>query len=310
MSHPADDVREKLELFRGLNAFTDRSAACVALLVTRRFAQRRETSPHAYLAARGTQVAGLGAGAINQVLASHGVDLRLGGEAGRTSAGSVGRMQDYLRFMSEWPRETDWSAVERFWIEQIQRTSSRTKLRMRWDETCSLRFGFMAFFAEISGRKFDPLRRRRLNQVLQHLVGAKLDLVLGEGEVTHHPVAEADQAEGRAGDFTAGDAAIHVTTHPGEAVIARCLDNLAHGLRPILITPANRAAAADALADAAGIAQRVEVVEIEQFLASNLHEWSRFQKTSLRPRVAELFTRYNTLIDTHEHDPSLRIELA
>ncbi len=78
----------------------------------------------------------------------------------------------------------------------------------------------------------------------------------------------------------------------------------------MLVTLASRAAAADALADAVGIADRVDVVEIEQFLATNLHEWSRFQKQNHRPRVTDLVERYNALIDTHEHDPSLKIEMA
>ncbi len=122
------------------------------------------------------------------------------------------------------------------------------------------------------------------------------------GVVKHHAVAEADQAKGRAGDFTPGDAAIHVTTHASDVLLVRCADNLAAGLRPLIITLSGR--------DAAGIADRVDVIDIEQFLAANLHERSLFQKQGQRLRVAELLARYNTLIDEYEHDPSLRIELT
>jgi len=146
--------------------------------------------------------------------------------------------------------------------------------------------------------------------MLQHLVGAKLDLVLGIGVIAHHPVAEADAAEGRAGDFTPGDVAIHVTTHPGDALLKRCADNLDAGLRPMIVTTAARAAGVDTLAESAGLTDRIDILDIEQFLAANLHERSAFTKANHRPKVKELILRYNELIDLHEGDPSLRIEIA
>jgi hypothetical protein len=37
--------------------------------------------------------------------------------------------------------------------------------------------------------------------ILQHLVGAKLDVVLGNGKITHHGFSVADQPSERKGDF-------------------------------------------------------------------------------------------------------------
>jgi hypothetical protein len=141
-------------------------------------------------------------------------------------------------------------------------------------------------------------------------VGAKLDLVLGPGKISHHSACEADQAEGRAGDFYLGDATIHVTTHPSEALMAKCAANLAAGLRPLVITTPAKIAFADSLADGARIASRVDIIDIEQFLSANLFESSFFETAALRPRLAELLDRYNQLIEAHEHDPALRIELG
>ena len=146
--------------------------------------------------------------------------------------------------------------------------------------------------------------------MLQHLVGAKLELVLGDGQVEHHSASEADQAEGRAGDFSLGDVAIHVTTSPGEALIQKCRDNLNAGLRPVLVTTSARTLVAEGLADSAGIANRVDVLDIEQFLAANLHERSLFSTEKRTTTTAELIRRYNAILDKVETDPSLKIELS
>jgi len=149
-----------------------------------------------------------------------------------------------------------------------------------------------------------------LNIVLEHLVGATLDIVLGEGKVTHHSASEADEAEGRAGDFVLADVAIHVTTHPGEALMAKCARNISDGLRPLIVTTSRQTSAADEHAERAGIALRVDTLDVEQFLAANLYERALFSAKNHIPKTAELLARYNELIDAHETDPSLKIKIA
>jgi len=149
-----------------------------------------------------------------------------------------------------------------------------------------------------------------LDIVLLHLVGAKLDIILGAGKVAHHSASEADEAEGRAGDFVLADVAIHVTTHPGEALMAKCKCNIDAGLRPLIVTTSRQTSAADEHAERAGIASRVDTLDIEQFLAANLYERALFSAKNCIPKTAELLARYNALIDAHETDPSLKIEIA
>jgi hypothetical protein len=72
--------------------------------------------------------------------------------------------------------------------------------------------------------------------MLQHLVGAKLDVVLGEGEIIHHGFSVADQSTDRTADFQIESVAIHVTTRPSENLIRKCEQNLGGGLRPVIIT--------------------------------------------------------------------------
>src|ERR1700733_3205390 len=65
--------------------------------------------------------------------------------------------------------------------------------------------------------------------MLQHLVGAKLDLVLGKGKIAHHGFTVADQSTERKGDFQADDVCLHITTFPSEALVRKCASNLRDG---------------------------------------------------------------------------------
>lgn len=145
--------------------------------------------------------------------------------------------------------------------------------------------------------------------LIQHLVGAKLDLTLGAGLIAHHGFSRADGPKGQAGDFLVDDVAIHVTTSPGEAVIERCRENLDHGFRPVLVTTQRGATVAEALAHDQGISDRIDIFEIEQFIALNLYKLGRFAGTGRQVAVYDLIERYNAIVDEIEADPSLRIEL-
>ena len=68
-------------------------------------------------------------------------------------------------------------------------------------------------------------------------------------------------------------------------------------------------AVADGLAETRQIADRIDVLDIEQFLAANLHERSLFRAENRASKIRELIARYNALIETHETDPSLLIEI-
>ena len=53
---------------------------------------------------------------------------------------------------------------------------------------------------------------------------------------------------------------------------------------------------------------RIDVIEIEQFLAANLYEWSGFERQARPTTVKDLIDRYNKIVTECETDPSLRIE--
>jgi hypothetical protein len=107
-----------------------------------------------------------------------------------------------------------------------------------------------------------------------------------------------------------GDTAIHVTTAPSEALIRKCCDNLAQSLRPLIITTSGGVGGALALAKNANVADRIDILEIEQFIATNVYEWTSFEDTKRAMTVSQLVNTYNHIIDTCETDHSLKITIG
>jgi hypothetical protein len=137
--------------------------------------------------------------------------------------------------------------------------------------------------------------------------GGKDRTALPDTKITHEGFSVADTPFGRKGDFLIGDTAIHVTTAPTEALIRKCCDNLAQSLRPLVITTQSGVGGAIALAKNADVAERIDIIEIEQFIATNVYEWSAFQQTKRSVTVRQIVNAYNRIIDQCETNPSLKI---
>lgn len=146
--------------------------------------------------------------------------------------------------------------------------------------------------------------------VLQHLVGAKLQLLMeNKQEIEHNGFSVADAPTGRSGDFIVGNTIIHVTTAPGELLMDKCLDNIHSGYRPFIITVSESMPAAKSLAGIKGVLKNVEIVDAEQFISTNVYEWSGFDSTRHKGTIEKLIVIYNQLIDTYETDLSLKVSL-
>jgi hypothetical protein len=145
--------------------------------------------------------------------------------------------------------------------------------------------------------------------MLQHLVGAKLDLVLGVGKLKHHSHSVADQSTDRKGDFLVEAVAIHVTTHPSEALVRKCAGNLRAGLKPLIISFGDGVAGAMFLLKNSELADRVDVLDAGQFLTANVYERSLFNAAECRVTLGKLLQRYNEIVATCETDPTLRVRI-
>lgn len=77
----------------------------------------------------------------------------------------------------------------------------------------------------------------------------------------------------------------------------------------MLVTVDGGLAVARGLARNLGIEDRIDVFEVEQFVALNLYELGGFAAEGRKLAVKDLVTRYNKIVDEVETDPSLRINL-
>lgn len=145
--------------------------------------------------------------------------------------------------------------------------------------------------------------------MLQHLVGAKLNLLL-DTPVEHHGAAVADEVSGRGGDILVEDVVTHVTTAPTEALMMKCGQNLGDGLRPLIITTETGRRVAEGLADQSGNSARLDVLEAEQFLAGNLYEIGKFCLKGRQATAEVLVSEYNKIIDECETDSGLKIDVG
>jgi len=219
-------------------------------------------------------------------------------------------MRDYVAFLNNLATtcNVDLDAVEAFWIERVHEFFSAKPFKIRLDSSYSLRTLVRDVIAQAVERQRNSPGMQYAGAVLQHLVGAKLDCALGAGSFEHNSFSTSDAQTGRNGDFFIGDVAIHVTTAPGEAVINRCQDNLDQGHRPVIVTTARGLTVAEGLAENCGLGQRIDIFEVEQFVALNLYELGKFAADGRRIAVGEVVTRYNEIVDQFETDPSLKID--
>jgi len=306
-----EELNQALADFTKENKFARKGPLCVAIVMTQHAkASGLPLDPANLLTDQGGQVLGLGRNAVQAVLNRHGITRILAAEGGRTSRGSIGNMRQYVGFLNKLAEvgDVDLDAVEDFWIARVHEFFSAKPFKIRLDASRSLRTVVRDVLQQAEERQKNTPGMNYVGGVMQHMIGAKLDCALGAGKFEHNSFSTSDAQTGRPGDFFIGDVAIHVTTSPGEAVIERCRDNLDDGYRPVLVTMQRGLTVAEALADNAGIADRIDVFEIEQFIALNLYELGNFAAEGRRVAVADLVNRYNEIIEDVETDPSMKID--
>lgn len=302
--------KQLLVEFAKANRFAGKGPLSVALFITQKARAGLPLNPEKLLAKSRGQIEGLGPSAVQAILSRHGIERVLSKEAGRTSRGSIAKMLDYTKFLNSYKGDIDLDLVELFWIGRVREFFAGKPFKLRVDGALSIRAAIRDVLQQAKLRQTEIVGSRFEGTMLQHLVGAKLDLVLQVGKIQHHSVSEADQADDRAGDFIVGDVAIHVTTNASESLLQKCVANLGAGLHPLIVTLPAKASVADSMAETAGVQDRIDILDIEQFLAANLHERALFNSKSRKPKMLELIEHYNALIDEFEADPSLRIEVA
>jgi hypothetical protein len=323
-AHTMTQFKSSLKAFSAKYRINSKGTLALTLFVTRKASE--QTPPFSadnFLSKQGGQVAGLGKGAVQAILADHGIDRVLAAEAGRTSQGSIQNMRAYLALLNLLSQENrlDLPEIENWWIDRIREYFKlhpldlnekyhRSKpFSLKVDSSKSIRSIISDLIEAAFARQRECPGVMVTGAVMQHLVGAKIETALPNAKIVHEGFSVADAPSGRKGDFLIGDTAIHVTTAPTEALIRKCCDNLAQSIRPLIITTQSGVGGAIALAKNADVAERIDIIEIEQFIATNVYEWTAFQQTKRAVSVRQMIEVYNRIIAQCETDPSLKIEI-
>lgn len=307
----------QLEL--SLNAFSSRyriygKGPLSAVLVATRKASNL-TPPFSvknFFTPQGDHMAVLEKNAVQAILADHNISRVLAEEGGRTSRGSIQKMRAYVEFLNELEQEKllDFAAIEKWWIGRVRKFFRSKPFSLKVDSSKSIRSIVSDLIEAAFARQRECPGVMVAGAVMQHLVGAKIATAMPDVKIKHEGFSVADAPAGRKGDFLIGDTAIHVTTAPTEALIRKCCDNLAQNIRPLVITTQSGVGGAIALAKNADIADRFDILEIEQFVTANIYKWSAFQQTKRTLTVRRLVKTYNRIIGECETDPSLKIAMG
>ena len=290
-----------------------KGALCVGLVVTRE--ARDHGLPLVFdslLTENRGQVRILGKSPVQKVLGEHGIMRVLAEEGGRTNRGNMGLVEKYVSLLNaKMFTAVQLDQIESWWVDRVREYFAGKPLVMRFDPAKSIRSVVHDLIEVAEKRQAQNRGGQIVGAVLQHLVGAKLSLVLPEYTTAQmHGASVSDVVSDRDGDFAYGDAVIHVTSAPGEAVIRKCAHNIEEGCRPIVITLSKRVSVAEGLAEAAGIANRIEVWDVEQFLSMNLNERGLFNQAGRKDMAVRLIVAYNSIVDSCETDPSLKIQMG
>ncbi|MBR5548858.1 MAG: DUF4928 family protein [Kiritimatiellae bacterium] len=304
---------ETLRRFFDDNQMGSKGALCVGLVVTREAIERGlPIDFESLLTENRGQVRILGKAPVQKILGDHGITRVLAEEGGRTNRGNMGLEAKYLSLLNvEKCSKDELVKVEAWWIDRVHDFFAGKPLVMKFDSSKSIR-SIVHDLVEVAEKRQSQNRGGQVvGAVLQHLVGAKLSLVIPKGKMPQmHGAYVADAVSDRGGDFAYGDAVIHVTSAPGEAVVRKCARNIDDGFHPIIITTNRRISVAEGLAESAGIADRLEVWDIEQFLSMNLNEHGLFSHDGRKDMAIRLVEAYNKIIESCETDPSLKIQIG
>lgn len=305
------NAEEKLRLFQLENNIVTKGTLSFVVQFTRMVREKEfPLDPNDFKTEKEGQVAGLGGGNLKKILRDHGITQQLSSEGGRTSRGSMGLMIKYVDFLNTWNAEepVNFDEIEAFWAEQVREYFRNQPFVLTADASKTVGANLDELFEQARKRQKQNPGTQYLGTVLQHLVAAKLCLILPEGSFEIHGASVADAPTARSGDFVINKTIIHCTTSVGDLLINKCKTNIANGFRPVIITIFERVQTALNQIEDAGLSGRIEVWDIQQFLSSNVHEHSLFDEGKQNATLGTIIENYNHIVHEKETDPSLRIE--
>ncbi|MBF57121.1 MAG: hypothetical protein CME80_05285 [Halomonas sp.] len=297
---------------RAKNGAMNTNVMNVGLAVSRMVADGLPISNERLFSKGKSQVRGLSGSTIAKILETHGETRLFTREGGRTSRGTVHLaeqfrdiLNDITPFHSEGLPTIDISFLLEDFFTKCVRIDyfDKQTITVDIDPTKPVSAIVTDILNAAAERSDKPS-----GAVLQHLIGAKLQLRFPEIEIGLDQANAADMQTDREGDFQVGTTAFHVTIAPMEKLISRCVENRRAGYRPVILTPESRVLAARQMAENVGMPNQISVQAAEVFIGTNIEEIAIYDGDKIREGVARLIRSYNDRIESIEVDKSLMIK--
>jgi hypothetical protein len=249
---------------------------------------------------------------IKGVLKRFGETRTYSREGGRTTRGARPAAERFVAHLNAVTELETLSAVERANVaDALQRWLAENPVQQYFDrQQIEVEISLEKPGAQIVADILEAADvKNQGGAVAQHLVGAKLSLRYPHIEIENYSYTTADQQLGRPGDFVIGDTVFHVTVAPMPAVVEKCGQNIRNGYRAMLLMTESKTPAARAMAETAGLQNRIGIASIESFVGQNVEEMGEFGKTKLAANIQALLNKYNERVEQAETDLWLLIEI-
>lgn len=307
-----DAAKEWYENQRAQNGAMNTNVMNAGLVVSHMVADGLPISDERLFSKGKSQVRGLSGSSIAKILEQHGETRLFTREGGRTSRGTVHLAESFRDILNGIPltHSENLSATDiSFLLEDFFTACVRfdyfdkQTIKVDIDPTKPVS-AIVSDILDAAAERSD----KPSGAVLQHLIGAKLQLRFPEIEIGLDQANSADMQTDREGDFQVGTTAFHVTIAPMEKLISRCIENKRAGYRPVILTPESRVLAARQMVENVGMPNQISVQAAEVFVGTNIEEISIYDGDKIREGVARLIRTYNNRIENIEVDKSLMIE--
>lgn len=234
-------------------------------------------------------------------------------DGGRNNNGSMGQCRSWVAELNRLARHHGRVAhgdLLDFWISQAEVLFSEAPVTVKYNPKSHVREFLDSIVGKFKSREREWGGAKLLGTMMQHMVGTRLMLQLGEDLVEHHPVNQSDLQTGRNGDFTISDSVFHVTSAPTEALIAKCRANRDEHLRPIIVTLSENTSAARTLAGNASLDSEVEVIDFESYITTGILDATLAGGSRYIDTVRLFVETYNDLVENYESSNVIKIKFA
>lgn len=259
-----------------------------------------------------SQVRGLSGSTISKILEQHGENRVFTREGGRTSRGTIFLAAAFRDVLNRTHISKDdpvdvalvSNQLEAFFTQCVRLDyfdKQRITVDLDYNKPAS---SVVNDILKAAAERSD----KPTGAVLQHLIGAKLQLRFPEVKIGSDRANTADMHTDREGDFQVGTTAFHVTTAPMEKLISRCVENKRAGYRPVILTLESKVIAARQMADNVGMSELIAVQAAETFIGNNIEEIAIYDGDKIREGLARLIRTYNDRINAIEIDKSLMVD--